>query len=270
VLLGDRPALTPVESFYQRMLAGDPDEAATQAELLLRDRPLSAYYDEVALRSLQMAAADAARGVLTAERQIRMRDAMTGLLDDLDLHEDTAPSPHRADDGPAAETPLEGAPPAPARLPPRVDTLPLGWDHEAPVLCIGGRTALDDAAAAMLAQILDKHGLPARIGRHEAVARAALADFDMGGVSLLVVSYMEITGSPAHLRSLLRRLRQRAPGAPLILALWPSDAQPEPGRDLRETEGADDFATTLRDVVTLCVECAQRKAPALQDETAQA
>ena len=27
VILGDRPALTPVESFYQRMLAGDPDEA---------------------------------------------------------------------------------------------------------------------------------------------------------------------------------------------------------------------------------------------------
>ena len=27
VLLGDRPALTPIENFYQRMLAGDPDEA---------------------------------------------------------------------------------------------------------------------------------------------------------------------------------------------------------------------------------------------------
>ena len=43
VLLGDRPALTPVESFYQRMLAGDPDEALDQAETLLRDRSLSSY-----------------------------------------------------------------------------------------------------------------------------------------------------------------------------------------------------------------------------------
>ena len=32
VLLGDQPALTPEESFYQRMLAGDSDEAAYQAE----------------------------------------------------------------------------------------------------------------------------------------------------------------------------------------------------------------------------------------------
>ena len=36
VLLGDRPALTPVESFYQRMLAGDPDEVHDHAEVLLK------------------------------------------------------------------------------------------------------------------------------------------------------------------------------------------------------------------------------------------
>src|ERR1700681_4438695 len=50
VILGDRPALTPVENFYQRMLANDPDEALDQAELLLKERSLSAYYDEIALR----------------------------------------------------------------------------------------------------------------------------------------------------------------------------------------------------------------------------
>src|SRR6185369_16578127 len=44
VILGDRPALTPVESFYQRMLAGDPDEAEEQAERYLAERPLSTYY----------------------------------------------------------------------------------------------------------------------------------------------------------------------------------------------------------------------------------
>ena len=43
VVLGDRPALTPVENFYQRVLAGDPDEALEQAELLLKERSLSSY-----------------------------------------------------------------------------------------------------------------------------------------------------------------------------------------------------------------------------------
>jgi hypothetical protein len=36
VLLGDRPALTKIESFYQRALAGDLDEVQEQAEELLK------------------------------------------------------------------------------------------------------------------------------------------------------------------------------------------------------------------------------------------
>ncbi len=61
VLLGDRPPLTPVESFYQRMLADNSDEAQSQAELLLKERSLSSYYDEVVLKGLRLAAADAQR-----------------------------------------------------------------------------------------------------------------------------------------------------------------------------------------------------------------
>ncbi len=91
VILGDRPALTPVESFYQRMLAGDPDEAHGQAENLLRDRPLSSYYDEVALKGLRLAAIDAARGVLTELQLDRIKEAMQNLIDDLDEHEDREP-----------------------------------------------------------------------------------------------------------------------------------------------------------------------------------
>jgi predicted PurR-regulated permease PerM len=276
VILGDRPALTPIESFYQRMLAGDPDEAATQAELLLRDRPLSTYYDEVVLQSLQLAAADAARGVLTQERQLRMRDAMAGLLDDLDVHDDVVPTPRPADDGPVADSSIEAGPHTPLiRPPPRLDELPPSWQGEAPVLCVGGRGPLDDAAAAMLAQILGKHGLPARVARHETVARATLPALDMQDVSLVVVSYMEATGSPTHLRSLLRRLRLRAPGAPAVLALWASGVEPDPGRDLRGIEGADGVAATLRDVVSLCVDLAEAQArsaaPArVQSEVVQA
>ena len=59
VMLGDEPALTPPELIYQRMLAGDPDEAAEQAENYLRDRPLLAYYDEILVEGLKLAQADA-------------------------------------------------------------------------------------------------------------------------------------------------------------------------------------------------------------------
>ncbi|MFC7610555.1 AI-2E family transporter [Teichococcus aestuarii] len=62
VLLGDRPALTPVENFYQRALAGDPDEVQEQAELLLRERSLCSYYDEVALKGRRSPPAMCAAG----------------------------------------------------------------------------------------------------------------------------------------------------------------------------------------------------------------
>ena len=256
VLLGDTPALTPVESFYQRMLAGDPDEAATQAEILLRDRSLCTYYDEVARPSLQLAATDVARGVLTADRQLRMREALIGLLDDLDGHDDVAPA-RGVEAGPAETSDQRRA--APLRAPPRLEALPAGWASE-PVLCVGGRGPLDDAAAAMTAQILGKHGLPARVALHDAVARAALPSLDAEGVALLVVSYMEATGSPAHLRSLLRRLRRRMPGAQIFLALWSADLPADPERDLRGVEGSDDHAASVREVVILCVEAAERHA----------
>jgi len=83
VLLGDRPALTPVESFYQRILAGDADEAQDHAELLLKDRSLSWYYDEVALRGLQLAAEDAQRGVLLREQLERVKNTIKKLVSEL-------------------------------------------------------------------------------------------------------------------------------------------------------------------------------------------
>ncbi|RAS22316.1 AI-2E family transporter [Paraburkholderia bryophila] len=93
VLLGDQPALTPVENFYQRALAGDPDEAIEQAELLLRERSLSAYYDEVAIKGLQLAANDVERGSVTAIQLARIESTTNDLVDALDGYEDEEPAP---------------------------------------------------------------------------------------------------------------------------------------------------------------------------------
>ena len=74
-MFGDRPALSPPEIFYQRMLAGDPTEASDKAEEFLKERSLISYYDEVALKGLQLAQADADRGALDQERLTKIRDA---------------------------------------------------------------------------------------------------------------------------------------------------------------------------------------------------
>ena len=66
VIFGDAPPLTPVENFYQRMLAGDESEVVDQAEQFLKTNSLIDYYDEVALQALLMAQVDLRRGVLKA------------------------------------------------------------------------------------------------------------------------------------------------------------------------------------------------------------
>jgi predicted PurR-regulated permease PerM len=91
IILGDQPALSPEENFYQRMLADDPDEAAHLAEEFLKEKPLSAYYDEVAIRGLALAQLDVNRGVLEHERRVRIKEAVVGLIDDLSDHADQPP-----------------------------------------------------------------------------------------------------------------------------------------------------------------------------------
>src|ERR1700681_3990915 len=88
VMFGDQPALSPAELVYQRMLARDPVEAAEQAQKFLKDKTLTAYYDEVLVQGLKLAQADAERGLLNDERMLRIRDAVAEIVDDLGAHED--------------------------------------------------------------------------------------------------------------------------------------------------------------------------------------
>ena len=145
VVLGDEPALTPEENFYQRMLASDPDEAAHQAEAFLKDRPLSAYYDEVAIKGLALAQMDASRGELNHERRAQIKEAVDGVIDDLSDH--ASPRATREADGNAGS---ERPRPSKSELAP-------GWGESA-VLCIAGRGSLDEAGRCDAGATLDQRG----------------------------------------------------------------------------------------------------------------
>ena len=102
VLLGDRPALTPVESFYQRILADNPDEALAQAELFLTDRSLVTYYDDVVLESLKLAVEDQAKGTIDKPRAAQMTRAILSVVEDLDDHIDPTANENDNDAGETA------------------------------------------------------------------------------------------------------------------------------------------------------------------------
>lgn len=269
VLLSDQPALTPAESFYQRILAGDTDEALDQAEVLLRDRALSSYYDEVALKGLQLAANDALRGVLTEDQLRNIQDAIDGVVVDLAEHDDADMPKSKSE---PANSPVSQTAVAPPILPAPADTardLPPEWAGSAPVLCVAGRGALDEAACTMLVQLLGKHGLKARVVSQDAASRGRIMSLDVSGVAMVCVSYIEASGSPSPLRYMMRRLRQRLPGAPILVGLWHADGALLGDERLRAMVGADHYVTTLRDTVNACLaaahaasETAQVAAPA--------
>ena len=262
VLLGDRPALTPIENFYQRMLAGDEDEILHQAEILLRARPLSSYYDDVALKGLQLAAADVQRGVLPPSEIDEINTAIQELIANLDGHDDVDPNP------PGEQTELAGivrddrrvltsaAPTADAG---GQEALPQAWRGPGAVLCVAGRGPLDDAAAAMLAQLLRKHGLGAKVVTHRSVSRTEVDTLDVQGVAMICLSYLEISGSQTSLRYLVRRLRARAPGVPILLGLWPAEEELMSDPTLQAQVGADYFVTSLNEAVTACVQASRPK-----------
>jgi hypothetical protein len=77
-MLGDQPPLTPPQLIYQRMLAGDPVEAAEQAHAFLKDGSLEDY-DRILLNGLKLAAADLRLGHLDDERLDRIVATVTEL-----------------------------------------------------------------------------------------------------------------------------------------------------------------------------------------------
>ena len=220
VLLGDRPPLTPADSFYQRLLANDPDDALEKAEALLADLSLLDYYDTVVLQGLKQAAYDESRGLIAPAQAAEMLRSMVQVFDDLDDHRDV----QSASTGPS--------PPA------RTDRV---------VACVAGRGPFDDAVSAMLVQLLARRGLATRRVRHSAVARDRIAQLDVADIAVILLSYLDMTGASSHLRYLIKRLRQHAPQATIIVGLWPGDAGDDESNARLNAIGADVYVKSLRE-----------------------
>jgi predicted PurR-regulated permease PerM len=253
VMFGDRPALSPPEIFYQRMLAHDPAEAVEKAEEFLKERPLSTYYDEVALPGLKLAQNDLTRGALDLAQAEKIKATILEVVEN--LVEEGAGTPagdttHDPEAAAAVEAVDQAAPDLAAV---KREALGPEWKSDVPVLCVAGRSPLDQAAAAMMAQLLGKYGLGARVEGADAVATMNIVRLETADVALVCLSYLD-AGSLAHMRYTIRRMRRRLPAAQLLLASWKSDVD---AATLRASTKADAVATTLPEALRFCLEAAR-------------
>ena len=258
IMFGDRPALSPPEIFYQRMLAGDPTEAAEKAEEFLKERSLASYYDEVALKGLQLAQVDTERGALDQVRLTKIRDTVSEFASDLaDQDDRPATKAHLTTDAEASsavESVAENAAHENLRVLER-EELPPDWLGEHPVLCIAGRSLIDEAAAIMLAQLSTAHGLAARFEGAEALSTTNVFRLDTTGVAIVCLVYLDSSG-PAHMRYSVRRLRRKLPKAIIILGCWFRDIDQAALEVLRDNAKADLVATSLGEAIKLCIDAA--------------
>jgi len=224
VMFGDQPPLTPPEVVYQRLLAGDPVEATEQARTYLKDKPLISYYDDILLNGLKLAQADAERDRLDQERMQRIRDGVAEIVDDLDTHKDRAEPSSRENVDASTE---EGSPLA--RLEKAETTVeaqvpPERWRTAKSVLCIPGLGLLDEAAATIVAHLLERQGIGAHAEQADALSISRIFGWKTDDVVLVCLCYLENVTS-AQIRYAVRRIRRRAADVPIVVALLADEGE---------------------------------------------
>jgi predicted PurR-regulated permease PerM len=250
VMFGDRPPLTPAELIYQRMLANDPIEAAEQARTFLKEKPLIEYYDEILLEGLRLAEADSKRGLLNDERMHRIRDAVAEIVDDLNAHEDNVEPIEQGCIDPEGESPLalldkaEGV---------RAMAVPDRWRDGHPVLCIPGRGLLDEAAAILVAQLVERRGIGARAEQPEALSLSRILSLETKNVALICLCYVG-SATSAQIGYAVRRIRRKAPDAFILVSLLGNDESIE-GLDQQGDMGValQSLHTTVDEIVAAVI-----------------
>ncbi len=222
VLLGNEAVLTPLETFYQRVLANDPTEAAEQAEEYAKDHSLAEFFDEVAIPALARIQADSDTGLVSAERRAIVRRSMKAMLENLP-------------DEPAAAEEAPGPADRPA------------------VCCLAGRNELDDAGGLLLVHLLALQGrVAARTLPAEALSADAGDPAVFAGATLICLSLLS-TSAPARARFIVRRIRRRAPRAKILVGFWGGTAAEQTVEEAAAAAAADFAAYSLRDTVARIV-----------------
>jgi predicted PurR-regulated permease PerM len=224
VLLADQPVLAPDVSFYQRLLAADPDEATEIVEAYLESHPPGAAYDAVILPALNQAKRDRQRGRITADDEGAILEETRQIVDEL-----------------AAEPPASAAP-APASGSPEAGGAPLPAVR---VLGCPARDETDALALVMLRQLLDRARWEMHIASSHQLVSEVLALVEEQAPAVVCIGAVPAGGLASHTRHLCKRLRARFPHLRIVVGRWGLKGPTDDVRELVLAAGADLVAMTL-------------------------
>jgi predicted PurR-regulated permease PerM len=208
VLLGDQPALTPPELFYQRLLATDPDEARNIAEKYFRENGLLNLYETVVIPSLRLSEEDRHTGILTDQTAEFIAQSTRELIDDLGdlaMRENAESQKQPSSSGDAKDN---------QHLPREVSRF-----QSTRILCLPARDEADELVGMMLAQLLEHGGSKAVRYIPIGAVEQMLDRVENGKFTIACISALP-PFAVGQARSLCKRLHSRFPSLRIVAGLW--------------------------------------------------
>jgi predicted PurR-regulated permease PerM len=240
ILLREEPGLGPHERFYQRLVAGDSEEAATVAEEYLKDHRAEGFYDEVVIPALRSAKHDALEGRLDPESLCFVRESAHTLVEELSDRRGAARSTPPAPDtgGEAGRSRVDRG------ASPERDGVPATHPHDVRVAFISAGDETDALAGRMLADVLRPDGIELRILSGTALTGELLEAVRRDRPDVVCVG-----GIPPYAvlraRHLCKRLRAEAATVRVVLALWDLTEDPQLTQERRKVADADRIVTSI-------------------------
>lgn len=219
ILMGDEPAVSTEIAVYQRLLAGDEDEASALVERALADQPLERVYDEVVLPSLVVAGRDHARGRIDVHEQHTLVEGVRDIVETL-------------------QAPAGEAAPAPP---------------ETRVFGAAARSEGDAVALLMLRDLLAPSRVALDVASPELLSSEVVRTVREHGSGIVVVSALA-PGGLAQARFLCKRLRSSAPDVRILVGRWGGGDDVEATRQVLVAAGAAAVGTSLRETRDLVLE----------------
>jgi hypothetical protein len=230
ILLGNETVFDPKTRVYQRLLAGDQEEAAELIEGYLESMPLVEVYDTVLIPALAMAETHWHRGEISEERHKFIFQILKETVEDLGERRPEAQLNQAMAKTTGAET----------------DSNVVVSSETAAhcIICLPARDQADEIAGTMLAQLLASNGVVVQAISVTALASEMVDLVEERHADVVCISAMP-PAAAAHARYLCKRLHGRFPETNLIVGLWNC------GGDLNKAKERIGCGTTSHVVGTL-------------------
>jgi predicted PurR-regulated permease PerM len=205
VLLGNEPVFEPKKRIYQRLVAGDQEEADALLEDLLADKPLVEVYDTVLIPALALAETHWHRDEFNDGKHKFIMEGLKEMIQDrIERQQELQAQEILADSQEANKD---------SKLADVIDSPSLS------ILSLPARSEADEIAAMMLAQVLETRSCVVQALSVTSLASEMVELVERRKADVVCVSATP-PGAMMHARYLCKQIRRRFPKVKLVVGLW--------------------------------------------------